>query len=116
MTQRQEQTMPELLQCPFCGFPLDEGDIQPGEGSWWVDCSGCDCRGPDREAMEEAIEAWNSRRTDGFENWIEGELAKLKDDGHPEYSVRSAHRRAALMDCRKQLRKLLGGMGVQESR
>jgi len=105
--------MSELLPCPFCGYELTEADIQPDEQSWWVDCSGCDCRGPDRETMQEAIEDWNERRTDGFFNWIDGELAKLKDDGHPEYSVRTAHRRAALLDCQKQLRKLLNGMGVQ---
>jgi len=109
--------MPELLPCPFCGCQPTQTDIEQdsfcGDESYWVWCYNCDCRGPERETNEEAIGAWNNRRTDGFFRWIEGELDKLKDDGHPEYSVRTAHRRAALLDCQKQLRKLLNGMGVQ---
>lgn len=113
----------DILPCPFCGYEAVAKVSAASEpATYWVECTNyeqdciatriCPFESHDATAAK-AVETWNERRTDGFFRWIEAELAKLKDEGHPQFDVRSAHRRAALIECRKQLRKLLNGMGVQ---
>jgi Lar family restriction alleviation protein len=56
---------PPLIDCPFCGacdrptvFPEVLGKINK---IWYVRCVGCHARGPIKQTMEEACEAWNIR-------------------------------------------------------
>jgi Lar family restriction alleviation protein len=54
-----EQTMPELLPCPFC----DSKNVRAHRGySFYVTCQDCGCDGPWTDySSEEAIAAWNRR-------------------------------------------------------
>ena len=63
--------------------------------------------GSDRQKV---IDAWQRRRTDGMIAWLDAEIEKCNESRVSGLSVR----RGALRECKKQLLKLLDGMGVQE--
>ena len=50
--------MNEVKPCPFCGHDdvyIDEVDVM----RFAVSCPECECVGPIRDAVEDAIEGWN---------------------------------------------------------
>lgn len=49
-----------LISCPFC----HSEDLRPYHlGAWWVECFTCLATGPSAKTKEEAIKAWNERKT-----------------------------------------------------
>jgi hypothetical protein len=96
-----------LLLCPCCGHRAELEDIPDDYGPQWsIECVGCGLGLTTGISADVIARAWNARRTDGLERWIEGEIAKLGVD------VRSYHRERALRECHVQLKKLLNGLGL----
>lgn len=52
--------MIELKECPFCGNDSEQV-IRSGYGLYWVECEGCNSRGPNEHMKREAIKSWNAR-------------------------------------------------------
>ena len=76
-------------------------------GDWYtIECVDCGLmiEGSDRQKV---VDAWKRRRTDGMIAWLDAETEFLGDVPH------SLNRQAAFRDCKKQLLKLLDGMGVE---
>lgn len=107
--------MTPLKRCPFCG---GEPTVTESRSEWveviysTISCHTCKywMNGSSSDTPGSLEGRWNRRRTDGLGNWIEGELAKLADSN---MEVRTYWRWQALVECRKQMRKLLDGVGVQ---
>jgi Lar family restriction alleviation protein len=61
--------VPNLSRCPFCGgepFP----DVDGRHGDYAVACRACKARGPAKDTLTAAAEAWNTR-DDGVREWAE---------------------------------------------
>ena len=58
-------TAPALLPCPFCDsqFVMSGRDFEsyPAPNYYIAFCSSCDAVGPNKDAPEQAIAAWNAR-------------------------------------------------------
>ena len=100
--------MSDLKPCPCCGHRAELREDRHDYGIvWTIECSWCGLM-IERSRKDAAMHTWNSRRTDGMIAWLDAEIEFL--DG-----VQNAlNRQAAFKDCKKQLLKLLDGMGVQE--
>lgn len=69
----------KLKPCPFCGGEFItvtyDGEYYYVECNGRDDCNGCDCRGPDNEKADSAIELWNKRddsiKADAIEEMLE---------------------------------------------
>ena len=96
-----------LLLCPCCGHKAEIEHAKDEYGSQWsIECESCGLGLATGISAEYIAKAWNARRTDGLERWIEGEIAKLGTD------ARSYYRERALRECHVQLKKLLNGLGL----
>ena len=99
--------MIDLNPCPCCGHRAELCKESTDYGDWYtIECVGCGLmiEGSDRQKV---IDAWQRRRTDGMIAWLDAEIEFL--DGVPH----ALNRQAAFRDCKKQLLKLLDGMGVE---
>jgi len=96
-----------LLPCPCCGHRSELEGIPDDYGPQWsIECDRCGLGLTTGISAEVIVNAWNARRTDGLERWIEGEIAKLGVD------TRSHDREQALRECHDQLKKLINGLGL----
>lgn len=96
-----------LLLCPCCGHRAElESDSDDYGKMHQIECTGCGLSLITSISVEVIANAWNARRTDGLERWIEGEIDKLGTN------VRSYYREQALRECHVQLKKLLNGLGL----
>jgi hypothetical protein len=96
-----------LLLCPCCGHRAELEDLPDEYGPQWsIECDGCGLGLTTGVSAEVIANAWNARRTDGLERWIESEIAKLGVD------ARSYYREQALRECHVQLKKLINGLGL----
>ena len=99
--------MINLKQCPCCGHRAELREERTDYGIvWTIECWWCGLM-IERLKKEAVINAWNRRRIDGMIAWLDAEIEFL--DGVPH----ALNRQAAFRDCKKQLLKLLDGMGVE---
>ncbi len=59
--------MMKLKRCPFCGgVPIEVVDDETEE-KYGVKCFSCGgCIYPEKDTLDDAIEAWNRRASDGY--------------------------------------------------
>ena len=101
--------MIDLKPCPCCGHRAELREERTDYGDWFtIECLGCGLMidGGDKQAV---IDAWQRRRTDGMIAWLDAEIQKREESIW--FNVRS--QASTLRDCKKQLLKLLDGMGVE---
>lgn len=60
--------MSNLLPCPFCGCDMSgfagmtpDAFAKAASNNYAVECDDCECFGPFKPTMEEAVAAWNTR-------------------------------------------------------
>jgi Lar family restriction alleviation protein len=101
----------DLKPCPFCGSKavyFDESLV----GYHHVECHVCPAS-VSGETQVHATTAWNTRRVDGFDNWLQSEREKIEQVGKDRFLYESElARTSTLAQCQRQLHKLLGGLGV----
>ena len=72
-------------------------------------CGGCHITTETMANRDSVVDRWNRRRTDGMIAWLDAEIRKCeKSDKDTLLGCR-----VALHQCKKQLLKLLDGMGVE---
>ena len=99
-----------LPNCPCCGHRAELREERTDYGDWYtIECLGCGLM-IDGSDKQEIIDAWTRRRTDGMIRWLDAEIEKCNESRVSGLSIR----RGSLLQCKKQLVKLLDGMGVQE--
>lgn len=101
--------MIDLKPCPCCGHRAELAEERCDYGDWYtIECVDCGLmiEGSDRQKI---IDAWQRRRTDGMIRWLDAEIEKCRNT----YCINNYMREKALRDCKKQLLKLLDGMGVE---
>ena len=105
--------MSDLKPCPCCGHrAIELWQERTSYDDWWtIRCLNCDLmvEGSDRQAV---IERWQRRRTDGMIAWLDAEIEKWRHLNGVQL-LHAVNRRDALIQCKKQLLKLLDGMGVE---
>lgn len=101
--------MIDLKPCPCCGHRAELNENYHDYGIVWsIECLGCGLLidGADKQTV---INAWQRRRTDGMIAWLDAEIEKREESLW--FDDRAKAR--ALRQCKKQLLKLLDGMGVE---
>ena len=92
--------------CPFCS----------GDAELVIDCDEqykivcCECKASfSGTTKQRAITGWNNRRVNGFINWLDAEKEKFEAT---QQCVAGEVTVKVLTRCKKQLVKLLKGMGL----
>lgn len=103
--------MSDLKLCPCCGHRAELAEERFDYGIvWTIECFWCGLM-IERLDRQKAINAWNSRRTDGVIAWLDAEIKKREESMW--FNVRS--QASTLRDCKKQILKLLElGRGLVE--
>ena len=95
--------------CPCCGHRAELCKESTDYGDWWtIRCIDCDLM-IEGSCRQKVIDAWQRRRTDGMIAWLDAEIEKCEKS--ETYTLLGC--RFALHQCKKQLLKLLDGMGVE---
>ena len=101
--------MIHLKLCPCCGHRAELREERHDYGIvWTIRCIDCDLM-IEGSCRQKVIDAWQRRRTDGMIRWLDAEIEKCDESRVSGLSIR----RGALLQCKKQLLKLLDGMGVE---
>lgn len=101
----------ELKPCPCCGGRAEEIHLRHmGHSGHRIFCVECLITTETMHSRDSVVERWNRRRTDGMIAWLDAEIEKCKES--PWFNIRSQAK--ALRQCKRQLQKLLDGMGVGE--
>lgn len=101
--------MIDLKPCPCCGHRAELCTESTDYGDWHtIECVNCGLmiEGSDKQKV---IDAWQRRRTDGMIAWLDAEIRKCEQSDKDTL----LGCRVALHQCKKQLLKLLDGMGVE---
>lgn len=99
-----------LKPCPCCGHRAELREERHDYGIvWTIECRYC---GLMIDGGQGVIDAWNSRRTDGMIAWLEEGIERWQHLNGVQ-SLHALSRRDTLIQCKKQLLKLLDGMGVE---
>lgn len=104
--------MIDLKPCTCCGNRAALAEERCDYGDWYtIECVDCGLmiEGSDRQKV---IDAWQRRRTDGMIAWLDAEIEKWRHLNGVQ-SLHAVNRRDTLIQCKKQLLKLLDGMGVE---
>lgn len=100
--------MIDLNPCPCCGHRAELREDRHDYGIvWTIECRYC---GLMIDGGAGVIDAWNSRRTDGMIAWLDAEIEKRERATYVD--TMRVGKYNALRDCKRQLLKLLNGMGV----
>ena len=106
--------MIDLNPCPCCGHRAELCKESTDYGDWYtIECVGCGLmiEGSDRQKV---IDAWQRRRTDGMIAWLDAEIEKCERSNKDALiQVAGVGATVAFKRCKKQLLKLLDGMGVE---
>ena len=102
--------MIDLKPCPCCGHRAEQIHMRHlGIEGYRIYCGGCHITTETMANRDSVVDRWNRRRTDGMIAWLDAEIEKR--DESLWFDDRAKAR--ALRQCKKQLLKLLDGMGVE---